>query len=68
MDKLTFIDEYLNYIRENSLDLIDKNYSKQQLLMSGLSRGKSLMSGRISKQDLIDLCSIGIAIMFKDKE
>ena len=36
MDKLSFIDDYLNHIKENSLDLIDKDYKKQQLLMTGL--------------------------------
>lgn len=66
MDKISFVDEYLNHIKENSLDLIDKNYGKQQLLMSGLSRGKTLFNGNVSKQDIVDLCSIGIALMFKD--
>lgn len=67
MDKLSFIDDYLNHIKENSLDLIEKDYKKQQLLMTGLTKGKSLLNGNISKQDLIDLCSIGLALAFKDQ-
>lgn len=67
MDKLSFIGDYLNHIKENSLDLIDKDYKKQQLLMTGLSKGKKLLSGNITKQDIIDLCSIGIALSYNNK-
>ena len=57
------LDQMLNQIRANTLDLIDKRYSKPVLMTAGIKRGKKLLSGKLSKQDVIDIGAIGLTIM-----
>ena len=57
------LDLMLNQIRANTLDLIDKRYSKPILVAAGIKRGKKLLNGKLSKQDIIDIGAIGLTIM-----
>lgn len=57
------LDLMLNQIRANTLDLIDKQYSKPVLVTAGIKRGKKLLNGKLSKQDVIDIGAIGLTIM-----
>ena len=57
------LDQMLNQIRANTLDLIDKQYSKPILVTAGIKRGKKLLNGKLSKQDVIDIGAIGLTIM-----
>lgn len=57
------LDQMLNQIRVNTLELIDKRYSKPVLVTAGIKRGKKLLNGKISKQDVIDIGAIGLTIM-----
>lgn len=57
------LDQMLNQIRVNTLDLIDKQYSKPILVTAGIKRGKKLLNGKLSKQDVIDIGAIGLTIM-----
>lgn len=57
------LDLMLNQIRANTLDLIDKQYSKPILVAAGIKRGKKLLNGKLSKQDVIDIGAIGLTIM-----
>ena len=57
------LDQMLNQIRANTLDLIDKRYSKPVLMTAGIKRGKKLLNGILSKQDVIDIGAIGLTIM-----
>lgn len=57
------LDLMLNQIRVNTLDLIDKQYSKPMLVTAGIKRGKKLLNGKLSKQDVIDIGAIGLTIM-----
>ena len=57
------LDLMLNQIRANTLDLIDKQYSKPILVTAGIKRGKKLLNGKLSKQDVIDIGAIGLTIM-----
>lgn len=57
------LDLMLNQIRANTLDLIDKRYSKPILVAAGIKRGKKLLNGKLSKQDVIDIGAIGLTIM-----
>lgn len=57
------LDLMLNQIRANTLDLIDKHYSKPVLVTAGIKRGKKLLNGKLSKQDVIDIGAIGLTIM-----
>lgn len=59
------IDNIINHIRGNSLQLINGNYSKQQLLTSGIMKGKNLLTGNVTKQNIVDLSAIGIALLLK---
>lgn len=57
------LDQMLNQIRVNTLDLIDRRYSKPVLVTAGNKRGKKLLNGKLSKQDVIDIGAIGLSIM-----
>lgn len=57
------LDQMLNQIRANTLDLIDKRYSKPVLVTAGIKRGKKLLNGKLSKQDVIDIGAIGLTII-----
>lgn len=57
------LDQMLNQIRVNTLDLIDRQYSKPVLVTAGIKRGKKLLNGKLSKQDVIDIGAIGLSIM-----
>lgn len=57
------LDQMLNQIRANTLDLIDKRYSKPVLMTAGIKRGKKLLNGKLSKQDVIDIGAIGLTII-----
>lgn len=57
------LDLMLNQIRVNTLDLIDKRYNKPILVAAGIKRGKKLLNGKLSKQDVIDIGAIGLTIM-----
>lgn len=57
------LDQMLNQIRVNTLDLIDRRYSKTTLVTAGIKRGKKLLNGKLSKQDVIDIGAIGLSIM-----
>lgn len=57
------LDQMLNQIRANTLELIDKHYSKPVLVTAGIKRGKKLLNGKLSKQDVIDIGAIGLSIM-----
>lgn len=57
------LDQMLNQIRANTLELIDKRYSKPVLVTAGIKRGKKLLNGKLSKQDVIDIGAIGLSIM-----
>lgn len=57
------LDLMLNQIRVNTLELIDKRYSKPVLVTAGIKRGKKLLNGKLSKQDVIDIGAIGLTIM-----
>ena len=57
------LDQMLNQIRVNTLDLIDRQYSKPTLVTAGIKRGKKLLNGKLSKQDVIDIGAIGLTIM-----
>lgn len=57
------LDQMLNQIRANTLELIDKRYSKPVLVAAGIKRGKKLLNGKLSKQDVIDIGAIGLTIM-----
>lgn len=57
------LDQMLNQIRVNTLDLIDRQYSKPTLVTAGIKRGKKLLNGKLSKQDVIDIGAIGLSIM-----
>lgn len=62
------IDNIINHIRNNTIELINKGYSKQQLLSSGIRRGKDLITGKLTKQTIVDLSSIGVALLLTGKE
>lgn len=57
------LDQMLNQIRANTLDLLDRKYSKPVLMTAGIKRGKKLLNGKLSKQDVIDIGAIGLTIM-----
>ena len=57
------IDNIINHIRNNSIELANKKYSKQQLLSNGILRGKDMITGKITRQSVVDLSSIGIALL-----
>ena len=57
------LDQMLNQIRANTLDLLDRKYSKPVLVTAGIKRGKKLLNGKLSKQDVIDIGAIGLTIM-----
>ena len=57
------LDQMLNQIRVNTLDLLDRKYSKPVLVTAGIKRGKKLLNGKLSKQDVIDIGAIGLTIM-----
>lgn len=57
------LDLMLNQIRANTLELIDKRYSKPVLITAGIKRGKKLLNGKLNKQDVIDIGAIGLTIM-----
>lgn len=57
------LDQMLNQIRANTLDLIDRQYSKPTLVTAGIKRGKKLLNGKLNKQDVIDIGAIGLTIM-----
>ena len=57
------LDQMLNQIRVNTLELIDKRYSKPVLVTAGIKRGKKLLNGKLSKQDVIDIGAIGLTIV-----
>lgn len=57
------LDQMLNQIRVNTLELIDKRYSKPVLVTAGIKRGKKLLNGKLSKQDVIDIGAIGLTII-----
>ena len=57
------LDQMLNQIRVNTLELIDRQYSKPTLVTAGIKRGKKLLNGKLSKQDVIDIGAIGLTIM-----
>ena len=57
------LDQMLNQIRANTLELIDKRYTKPVLLTAGIKRCKKLLNGKLSKQDVIDIGAIGLTIM-----
>ena len=57
------LDQMLNQIRVNTLDLLDRKYSKPVLVTAGIKRGKKLLNGKLSKQDVIDIGAIGLSIM-----
>ena len=57
------LDQMLNQIRANTLELIDKRYSKPVLVTAGIKRGKKLLNGNLSKQDVIDIGAIGLTII-----
>ena len=67
-DTIYDIDSIINHIRNNTIELINKGYSKQQLLSSGIRRGKDLITGKLTKQTIVDLSSIGIALLLTSKE
>ena len=43
--------------------IIDRRYSKPVLVTAGIKRGKKLLNGKLSKQDVIDIGAIGLSIM-----
>lgn len=57
------LDKMLNQIRVNTLDLLDRKYSKPVLVTAGIKRGKKLLNGKLSEQDVIDIGAIGLSIM-----
>lgn len=57
------LDQMLNQIRANTLDLLDRKYSKPTLVTAGIKRGKKLLNGKLSKQDVIDIGAIGLTII-----
>ena len=57
------LDQMLNQIRINTLDLLDRKYSKPVLVTAGIKRGKKLLNGKLSEQDVIDIGAIGLSIM-----
>ena len=62
-DYIYEIDNIINHIRSNTIDLMSKKYSKQQVLTNGIIKGKSILTGSINKQNIIDLSAICIAIL-----
>ena len=64
MDSQSFVDGYLNHIRANALDLIQRRYSAQQLLASCLSRGKCILQGKLKPQDIVDLGALALALAY----
>ena len=52
------VDDIINHIRSNCIELLNKNYSKQQLLTNGIMKGKSLITGKLTKQNIVDISAI----------
>ena len=55
----------LNQIRCNTLELIKQNHSNTALLSTAIKRGKKLLSGTVSKQDIVDIGAIGLTLILK---
>lgn len=57
------VDDIINHIRSNCIELLNKKYSKQQLLSNGIMKVKSIITGNLTKQNIVDISAIGIAVL-----
>lgn len=59
------LEDYVKIIKENSKELLEKNYEYNILLQNAIQRGIQAIQGNISSQTMVDLCSIALTLLVK---
>ena len=61
------LDDFIEYIKINSKDLIDRNISEKDLKSNIINKGITLYLGNINDQTIVDFCALIIALRMKLK-
>lgn len=62
------LDSFINHIKLNSKDLLERNISERALKSNVINKGIMLYLGNINDQTIIDFCSLIIALRMKKNE
>lgn len=49
----------------HALDLTDSRYTDIQMINTAVNRGTKLLNGKITKQDIVDIGAIGLALILR---
>lgn len=62
------LDSFINHIKLNSKDLLDRNISERALKSNVINKGIMLYLGNINDQTIIDFCALIIALRMKKND
>ena len=62
------LDSFIDHIKLNSKDLLDRNISERALKSNVINKGIMLYLGNISDQTIIDFCALIIALRMKKND
>lgn len=62
------LDSFIDHIKLNSKDLLERNISERALKSNAINKGIMLYLGNISDQTIIDFCALIIALRIKKND
>ena len=62
------LDSFIDHIKLNSKDLLERNISKRALKSNVINKGIMLYLGNINDQTIIDFCALIIALRMKKND
>ena len=62
------LDSFIDHIKLNSRDLLERNISERALKSNIINKGITLYLGNINDQTIIDFCALIIALRMKKND